>query len=448
MKKIYIIGVGPGREEYLLPISKREIERADCLVGSERLLALFRNLKKEEVLIKGHFETIIPYIKRYKSKKKIAVLVSGDPGMYSLLEKISKVLKPQEYEVIPGISMVQLSFARIGENWSDAKIVSLHGRKTGDLTGEVRASKKVFLFTDSNFPPDRIAAYLLNNGLENRRAVVLENCAHTNEKVIDTDLRRLTEIKGWGLCVMIIEARKCKTAKGKLYGIGIGPGDPKLVTLKAKEILDSVDTIFVPKGSEEGVSCSRSIVEAITYAPKNFVELTFPMTKEKRILDIYWKNAVARIVKEIRKGNDVAFVTLGDPSIYSTYIYLLRTLRKNLFDVDIETIPGISAFNAAASVTGFSLVEGDERLAVVPVTKNLIGLKGTLKEFDTVVLMKVGSKLTKVISLLEELNLAKNAVLVSRVGHKDEKIIYDVTSLRDKKAGYLSVVIVKKALII
>ena len=231
---------------------------------------------------------------------------------------------------------------------------------------------------------------------------------------------------------------------GRLYGVGIGPGDPKLLTVRAKEILDTVDTIFVPKAKDDGRSCARSIVEAATSKSKNFIELTFPMTKDQKKLESYWLRAAERIVKELKRERIAAFVTIGDPFIYSTYIYLLETLRKNFPNIGVETIPGISAFNAAAASSGLPLVKGDEKLAILPVTKNLKGLKKTLKEFDTVVLMKIGSKLDRVICLLKEMKLMKNSVLVSHAGQAGEKIISDLSSLKDKKLGYLSIIIVKR----
>ncbi|MBI4335431.1 MAG: precorrin-2 C(20)-methyltransferase [Candidatus Omnitrophica bacterium] len=440
--KVYIIGAGPGAEDYLLPIARSRIEKSDCLIGAGRLLDLFRHLGKEEIRVQGRLADVVGYIKQHRRKKRIAVLVSGDPGIYSLLGMLSKALRPREYTVIPGISALQLAFARIGETWNDAKIISLHGRKGDNLTGEIAACAKAFLFTDADFPPDKIAARLLKDGLENRRAVILENLSYPDERIIDTDLKRLKGKKGWGLCAMIVLAGR--EGQGKLYGIGIGPGDPKLITLKAKEALDRSDVVFVPKGSDDGTSCARSIVEAVTTKQKTFVELTFPMTKDRAILNKYWGKAAGIIAKEVRKGKEAAFVTIGDPFIYSTYIYLLKTLREGFPDIKIETIPGISAFNAAAAAAKFALVEGDERMAVIPVTKDLRGLRESLLEFDTVVLMKVGSKLDSVISLLKELRLARHATLICRVGHKDERIIRDLTSFRDKKAGYLSVIIVKR----
>ena len=442
--KVYIICIGPGSEDYLIPIARDQIERADCLVGASRLVSLFHKLGKEEIFIEGNLNKIISYLKRYKDKKKIAVLVSGDPGIYSLLEKVSKVLNHDEYIVIPGISTVQLAFARIGHSWSDAKIVSLHGRKIHNLIEEISSYNKIFLYTDADFPPNKIARYLLKMGMENRRAVVLENLSYPNEKILDTDLKHLVKKKRFGLCAMIIENYPSTNKKGKLYGVGIGPGDPKLVTLKARQILDKADVIFVPKGRQDGSSWARLIVEDIVTTDKKFIELTFPMTKDRSILNKYWMDAARLVVNQINKKKIAAFVTIGDPFIYSTYVYLLRTLQKYFPQIQIETVPGISTFTAAASTVNLPLVEANQRLAVVPVTKNLYGLRQVLLEFDTVVLMKVGSKLDKVISLLEELGLLKHAVLISRVGHKDEKIIYNLASLQGKRIGYLSVIMVKK----
>lgn len=234
--------------------------------------------------------------------------------------------------------------------------------------------------------------------------------------------------------------RKC----GKLYGIGIGPGDPKLLTLKAKEIIDQIDIIFCPKGDEDGASWARSIIEATTSAPKEVVELTFPMTRDKKVLRIHWQRAAKKIARTIEKGKSVAFVTIGDPFLYSTYIYLFETLSHQFPDIEVETIPGISAFNAAAAKAQIPLVQGDERLAILPVTKDLRGLREAFKAFDTVILMKVGSKLDRVMALLVELDLLKHSVLVNRLGYPGEKIIHDLSSLEKvEREGYLSVIIVK-----
>ena len=222
MRKVYVIGVGPGAKEYLLPIALKRIRESDCLIGAPRILKGFKNLKKEKIAYNSNFEELIHYVRINRTKKRIAILVSGDPGLYSFLDKISAGLKKNEYEVIPGISAMQLAFARIGESWEDAKIISLHGRSTGNLALEVRKNPKVFLFTDPDFPPEKIAAYLIEKNISNKRAIVLKNLGYPDERIIDTDLRKLSKaspalpqdkelirirkggIKDFRLCVMII----------------------------------------------------------------------------------------------------------------------------------------------------------------------------------------------------------------------------------------------------
>jgi len=175
------------------------------LIGGKRALRLFQHLHKEEVLLDGDFEKAIPLLLKEREKKKVSVLVSGDPGLYSFLATISRFLKKGEYVVLPGISSVQIAFARIGEGWEDATLISLHGRKTGDLARRVNGSSKIFLFTDPDFPPDKIASHLLENGVGNRRAIVLENLTLPEERIVDSDLAQLTRMGGFGLCVMIIK---------------------------------------------------------------------------------------------------------------------------------------------------------------------------------------------------------------------------------------------------
>ena len=205
MSKVWIIGVGPGTVEYLLPVAKKEIERADCLIGARRILSLFRYPDKKKIRLEGHFKEALFYIKNNKDRERIALLVSGDPGLFSFLGLIEQGLKKEEYAVIPGISTLQLAFARIGESWEDTKIISIHGRNFNNLAKAIRACGKVFLFTDLKFSPRNVARYLLKRGIKNRKAVVFENLAYPNERVVETDLKNLSKMGGFGLCVMLIK---------------------------------------------------------------------------------------------------------------------------------------------------------------------------------------------------------------------------------------------------
>lgn len=203
--KIYVIGIGPGAAEYLLPISKKIIKNSDCLIGSRRALNQFNYPKKEKVHFEGHINEIIHFIKDNYDKKKIAVLVSGDSGLYSFLGRISRAFKNEDYIVIPGISALQLAFARIGESWEDAKIISLHGRKPQNLAKEAKSARKLFLFLDDKFSHQKVARYLLDKGIKNRGAFVFENLSYPDERIIETDLNNLSKMDGFALCVMIVK---------------------------------------------------------------------------------------------------------------------------------------------------------------------------------------------------------------------------------------------------
>ncbi|MDP2279252.1 MAG: precorrin-2 C(20)-methyltransferase, partial [Nitrospirota bacterium] len=182
--------------------------------------------------------------------------------------------------------------------------------------------------------------------------------------------------------------------RGKLYVIGVGPGDPELLTLKAARILREVKCICVPKGREEGSSLALSIVKkALSLDNKEIIEAHFPMKKTSRQsedceLDNKWAETVKNILSRLNKGIDVAFITLGDPAIYSTFFYLYDRLLESNPELKIDIIPGVSSINASAAKAKISLGLADEKIAILP-ANYIENLRETLEKFDTVVLMKV-----------------------------------------------------------
>ncbi len=230
---------------------------------------------------------------------------------------------------------------------------------------------------------------------------------------------------------------------GNFYGIGVGPGDPELLTLKAARLIKEVDVIFVPKAGIKEESMALEIVSPLLNG-KRVIEKVFPMIKEQAKLESHWKEAALAIKEELERGNSVAFLTIGDPLTYSTYVYLLRRLREMIPEEKIHTVPGITSFNAAASLANLSLAQRDEKIVIVPVSDNVEELRPILKEFDTVVLMKVAKRLDKLITLLEEMNLAQNALFASHVGLKDSYLTRNLTELKASGRGYMSVIIVRK----
>lgn len=229
---------------------------------------------------------------------------------------------------------------------------------------------------------------------------------------------------------------------GNFYGIGLGPGDPELLTMKAIHIIQRADCIFVPKSDTKEDSLALEIVQDYVRG-KRVTEQVYPMTKDKSVLDSAWLKSAEEIRAEVINGNNVAYLTLGDPMTFSTYIYLLRQLNTLLPEHAIHTIPGITSYNAAACAANFPLLTGDERLAVIPVPKDITELRSIIEAFDTIVLMKVAKKLDEVIQLLEEMQLSENALFASYIGQRDAYLTCDIISLKGSGRGYMSVLIVK-----
>lgn len=229
---------------------------------------------------------------------------------------------------------------------------------------------------------------------------------------------------------------------GKLYGVGIGPGDPELVTLKAKRVLDEVSCIAVPKTASDRESVALSIVENLITGNKEILELVFPMSYDENVLESGWETAIGALKSKLDRGCDVALITLGDPTVYSTYIYVHKLLVSQGYDAEI--IPGITSFCASAARAGVSLGENRESIAVVPSAYECENLEGILEEFDNVVLMKVSRNLPGLINKLKEKGVCDRAVLVSKCGFEDEKVEYDLDKAAEGKTSYFSTMIVKK----
>jgi precorrin-6y C5,15-methyltransferase (decarboxylating) CbiE subunit len=206
MGKVYIVGIGPGSKEYVLPLAKKVIQEANVLVGAPRLLSLFRT-KKKVICLKGNYSEALHYILKKRYKEKIAVLVSGDPGIFSFSRQITSRLNSGEYEIIPGISTMQLAFAHLGESWEDVFILSLHSRSKRGLVNTVLEHKKIFLFTDRKNNPACIASFLFRKGVQKRQVFVFKNLSLPDEKIIKTDIKSLQKNnQDWGdLCVMVIK---------------------------------------------------------------------------------------------------------------------------------------------------------------------------------------------------------------------------------------------------
>lgn len=232
---------------------------------------------------------------------------------------------------------------------------------------------------------------------------------------------------------------------GTFFGVGVGPGDPELMTLKALRVLKDTPVIAAPKSSnvDAGSNALDIIKGSIDMEGKIILELPLPMTKDKAALKAGRDKAAAELAGMLEKGLDTAFVTLGDPMLYSTFSYLVPLVRERLPDARIEAVAGVTSFCAAASSAMLPIAEGNARVAVVPSAYDLEDVRQALKTFDTVILMKVNKAMDGIIKLLEDESLLNNAVFVSRASRPDAEIVKDLKSLRGRDVGYFSLIIVK-----
>ena len=230
---------------------------------------------------------------------------------------------------------------------------------------------------------------------------------------------------------------------GIFYGIGVGPGDPELLTVKAIKAIENVDVLIAPKTEKKEGSVALTVAKPYLKKDVEIVYQVFPMVKGfAENSTEAWEANKQEILALLQAGKNVAFLTIGDPMFYSTYIYIYRLLEHE--DVEIKTIPGIPAFAAIGSQLGYPIVEGDDVLTVIPATASLEKVEKAMQAADNVVLMKVYKNFEEMADLLAKNDMAEQAVLVSRAGLDDEKIIYNVVAHKKDKLNYLSTILTRK----
>lgn len=205
MNKLYIIGVGPGAKELILPKALGLIERSDVLIGGRRNLKLFENLDKEKIIIGNNLEEISRYIEDNIDTKSISLIVTGDPGLYSALGYLKSRLRGITVEVIPGVSSIQYLCCKQNKNWEDMFITSLHGREQNNFIDIIGEHKKTAVFTGGETTPDMICSRLLEAGLRNIRVTVGENLTYKDERIISGTPEDISKLKFQSLTIMLIE---------------------------------------------------------------------------------------------------------------------------------------------------------------------------------------------------------------------------------------------------
>ncbi len=230
--------------------------------------------------------------------------------------------------------------------------------------------------------------------------------------------------------------------------MGAGPGAPDLLTLRAKRVLQACPVICLPAGAS-GKSYAGSIIEnLIDHERQEVLLVQFPMQRDPVQAQPARERAADQVLERLSAGYDVAFVTEGDPLFYSTFGYVLETVKRRSPTTPIEVVPGVSSLTAAAAAAALPLAAWDERIAIVPAAYALSragpgDLRALLQLFDTVVLLKVNAVFAVLLHILEELDLAQHAVFVRRCSTDLEEVVFDLARLRNQPLDYFSLVIVR-----
>lgn len=229
---------------------------------------------------------------------------------------------------------------------------------------------------------------------------------------------------------------------GTFFGIGVGPGDPELLTMKAVNAIRQVDILIAPKTEKKDGSVALNIARPYLKEEVRIVYQVFPMVKAFEKDPAAWEANKREILAFLKEGKNVGFLTLGDAMFFSTYIYIFRLLEKE--GVPIETIPGIPAFIAIGSHLGWPIVEGNDILSIIPATADKEKIRRITEASDNVVFMKVYKNFPEIAELLKKEGMAKNAVMVSRCGLPDEERIDDIEARKNRPVNYLSTILARR----
>ena len=233
------------------------------------------------------------------------------------------------------------------------------------------------------------------------------------------------------------------TSPGKLYGVGVGPGDPELITVKAVKAIESADIIFTAASSKNPYSLAVEIASPYIKKTAAIRQLKFPMTKHSDVVETAWISNAKEISKQLNAGKTAVFLTLGDPTTYSTFGYILQKMAIVMPDADIETIPGITSFHAAAARLNRILVEGEQSLLI---TSGAYGGDRIRKagNVENIAIVKAYKNIKDINQSLKDTGLFDKGVAVSKCGRPHETITNNLDDLETRDPDYWTLILASK----
>ena len=237
----------------------------------------------------------------------------------------------------------------------------------------------------------------------------------------------------------------------ELICVGCGPGDPDLLTVKAVNAIKDADVIMCPTSKEGKSSIALSVISSIIDEQKKpeIIHLVFPMTKDTDILKNTWEKNSKIIAEHSLSNKKVVYITVGDPYLYSTWIYLHRELSIKHPEIKITVIPGIVSMFTFASKVGISLAEGAEKMAVIPSCYDLSQVKEIAKNCDTMIFLKDGRYFDKVIDLIKEAGFSNESIFaIGQDLGTDQEIVKKLTlgevNQDTLTSKYFSIMVIKR----
>ncbi len=235
-----------------------------------------------------------------------------------------------------------------------------------------------------------------------------------------------------------------KNKTGTFYGIGVGPGDPELITMKAIRVLQQVDVVYAAASTKNNHSLAVSISRPHIPDTTPIQRLHFPMTTDRTVTQPAWKQNADTIYQNLSKGSNAAFLTLGDPMTYSTYGYILQYLNRIDPKLRVITVPGITSYQAAAARLNVPLVEGEESLLVVSGATGGDRLRELGVKPENIVFLKAYRNVPDIIHAIGEPDSGYRCMGVSKCGQTDEKIMFDIKELENRPPDYWTLIIAKR----